>query len=194
MAKEWKQLLAIPLPKKVNIKQCQNHRTTSLISQPSKMVLWVTFNWLKTRAEDLLEEEQAGLTELRLGRSTAEQIILAIMEKHLSSTLIYSLTTRVVGAPQIISKHVSSIFPCSLLPSGTWRTPDLSIPRCFLPTSFSVCLVSFPISLSLANWIWQNLMNGRYDHTTAVFVSLRRSGGLRLIRLPAGSWHGLPRW
>ena len=85
MAKEWKQLLAIPLPKKGNIKQCQNYRTTSLISQPSKMVLWVTFNWLKTRAEDLLEEEQAGLTELRLGRSTAEQIILAIMEKHLSS-------------------------------------------------------------------------------------------------------------
>ena len=40
--------------------------------------------------------------------------------------LIYSLTVRVVGAPQMISQPVSSIFPCSPLPSGTWRTPDLS--------------------------------------------------------------------
>ena len=34
----------------------------------------------------------------------------------------------------------------------------------------------------------------RHDHTTAVCVSLRLSGGLRVVRLPAGSWHGLPRW
>ena len=31
----------------------------------------------------------------------------------------------------------------------------------------------------------------RHDHTTAVCVSLRWSGGLRVVRLPAGSWHGL---
>ena len=37
-------------------------------------------------------------------------------------------------------------------------------------------------------------MNGRHDHTTAVCVSLRWSGGLHVVRLPAGSWHGLPRW
>ena len=35
---------------------------------------------------------------------------------------------------------VFSIFPCSPLPSGTCRTPDLSIPWCCLPTSSSVCL------------------------------------------------------
>ena len=29
---------------------------------------------------------------------------------------------------------------------------------------------------------------------TAVCVSLRWSGGLRVVRLPAESWHGLPRW
>ena len=39
MVKEWKQLLALPLPKKGNIKQCQNYRTTSVISHPSMMVL-----------------------------------------------------------------------------------------------------------------------------------------------------------
>ena len=42
------------------------------------------------------------------------------------SSLIYPLTARVVGAPQMISQPVSSIFPCSPLPSGTWRTPGLS--------------------------------------------------------------------
>ena len=37
-------------------------------------------------------------------------------------------------------------------------------------------------------------MIGRHDHTTAVCVSLRCSGGHRVVRLLAGSWHGLPRW
>ena len=47
---------------------------------------------------------------------------------HTHASLIYPITTRVVGAPQLILQPVSSIFPCSLLPSGTWRTPGLSIP------------------------------------------------------------------
>ena len=37
-------------------------------------------------------------------------------------------------------------------------------------------------------------MNGKQDHTTAVCVSLRSSGDLHVVQLPAGSWHGLPRW
>ena len=88
--------------------------------------------------------------------------------------IIYPLTARVGGAPKIISQPVFSIFPCSPLPSGTWRTPGLSIPWCCLPTSSSVCLVFFPLSLCLASIQW--------------------SGGLRVVRLPAGSWHELPRW
>ena len=46
----------------------------------------------------------------------------------ISSHLNYPLTARVVWAPQMISQPVSSISPCSPLPSGTWRTLDLSIP------------------------------------------------------------------
>ena len=42
--------------------------------------------------------------------------------------IIYPFTTRVVGAPQMISQPVSSISLCSPVPSGTWRTPGLSIP------------------------------------------------------------------
>ena len=105
--------------------------------------------------------------------------------------IIYPLTARVAGAPHMISQPVSSIFPCSPLPSGTWQTPGLSIPWC-LPTSSSVCHVFFPFSLCLARWFWPDLMTRRHVHTTAVCVSLWWSGGLRVIQLPAGSWHGRP--
>ena len=64
-------------------------------------------------------------------------------------------------------------FLCSPLTSGTWRTPGLSIPWCYLATSSSVCLVFLPFSLCFARWFWPDLMNGRHDHTTAVCVSLR---------------------
>ena len=37
-------------------------------------------------------------------------------------------------------------------------------------------------------------MNRGYDFTTAVCVSSPWSGGLRVLPLPSGSWHGLPRW
>ena len=74
--------------------------------------------------------------------------------------IIFSLTAKVVGAPQMISQPVSSIFPCSLLPSGTWKTPGLSIPWCCLPTSSSVCLIFFPPSLCLARWVGQTWWTG----------------------------------
>ena len=44
--------------------------------------------------------------------------------------IIYPLSVRVVGTLQMISQPVSSIFPSSPLPSGTWRTPGLSITWC----------------------------------------------------------------
>ena len=108
--------------------------------------------------------------------------------------IINPLTAKVVGAPQMILQPVFSIFPCSALPSGTCRTPGLSIPWCCLPTSFFVCLVFFLLSLCLARWFWPDLMNERHDHTTSVCVSLLRSGGLRVVRFSAGSWHGPTRW
>ena len=54
--------------------------------------------------------------------------------------IINPLTARVVGAPQMTLQPVLSIFPCSPLPSGTYRTQGLSIPWCCRPTSSSVCL------------------------------------------------------
>ena len=86
--------------------------------------------------------------------------------------IIYPLTARVVGSPQMISQPVSSVFLCSPLPSGTWQCPGLFIPWCCFPTSFSVCLVFFPLSLCLVRWFWPDLMNGRHVHTTAVLFVL----------------------
>ena len=87
--------------------------------------------------------------------------------------IIYPLTTSVAGAPQMIVQPVFSIFPCSPLPSGTCRTPGLSIPWCCLPTSSSVCPVFLPLSLCLVRWFWPDLMNGKQDHTTAVAYAMK---------------------
>lgn len=80
--KEWTQSLIIPLPKKGNSRQCQNHRTISLISHTSKIMLRIILNRLKREAEQHLAEEQAGF---RAKRSTVEQIFNCriLMEKHL---------------------------------------------------------------------------------------------------------------
>ena len=91
--------------------------------------------------------------------------------------IIYRLTARVVGAPQMISQPVSSIFPCSPLPSGTCRTPGLSIPWCCLPTYSSVCLVFFPLSSCLARWFWPDLMIERHDRSLRLFSMVRSSCG-----------------
>lgn len=79
---EWTQSLIIPLPKKGNLRKCQNYRTISLISHASKVMLKILLNRLKRESEEHLSEEQAGF---RSGRSTVEQIFncRVLMEKHL---------------------------------------------------------------------------------------------------------------
>ena len=78
----WIQSLVITLPKKGNLQQCQNYRTISLISQPSKIMLKTILNRLKPQAEKIILEEQAGF---RAGRSTTEQIfnLRILREKYL---------------------------------------------------------------------------------------------------------------
>ena len=65
----WTQSLVITLPKKGNLQLCQNYRTISLISHPSKVMLKIILNRLQP--EEIIAEEQAGF---RAGRSTTEQI------------------------------------------------------------------------------------------------------------------------
>ena len=78
----WTQSLIINLPKKGNLQQCQNYRTISFISHPSKVMLKIILNRLKPQAEKIITEEQAGFTA---GGSTTEQIFnLSILcEKYL---------------------------------------------------------------------------------------------------------------
>ena len=79
---QWTKSLVMPLPKKGNLRKCENYRTISLISHPSKVMLHVILSRLKSKAEELLSEEQAGF---RVGRSTVEQIFncRVLIEKHL---------------------------------------------------------------------------------------------------------------
>ena len=67
----WTQSLIITLPKKGNLQLCQNYRTISLISHPSKVMLRILRDRLKPQAEEIIKGEQAGF---RAGRSTTEQI------------------------------------------------------------------------------------------------------------------------
>ena len=78
----WTHTLVITLPKKGNLQQCQNCRTISLISHPSKVMLKIRLNRLKPQAEKIIAEEQAGF---RAGRCTTEQIfnLPIVCEKYL---------------------------------------------------------------------------------------------------------------
>ena len=61
---------------------CQNYRTISLISHPSKVMLKIILNRLQPQAEEIIAEEQASF---RAGRSTTEQIfnLRILCEKYL---------------------------------------------------------------------------------------------------------------
>ena len=67
----WTQSLVITLPKQGNYQLCQDYKTISLISHPSKVMLKIILNRLQPQAEEIIAEEQAGF---RAARSTTEQI------------------------------------------------------------------------------------------------------------------------
>ena len=74
--------VSITIPKKGNLQICNNYRTISLISHPSKVMLKVLLSRLKPQEEEIIAEEQAGF---RTARSTIEQIfnLRIIYEKYL---------------------------------------------------------------------------------------------------------------
>lgn len=72
--------MVIPLAKKGNHRQCQNYRKINMICHPSKVLLHIILNHLKSKAEELLSEEQASF---RIGRNTMEQFFNCLIEKYL---------------------------------------------------------------------------------------------------------------
>ena len=78
----WTKSMIITLPKKGNLQICNNYRTISLISHPSKVILKAILDRLNPQAEEIIAEEQAGF---RTGRSPNEPIfnLIFICEKYI---------------------------------------------------------------------------------------------------------------
>ena len=55
--------IVIPLPKKGNLMRCQNYRTISLISHPSKVILQVILNRLMAKAEEFWQTNKQVLDQ-----------------------------------------------------------------------------------------------------------------------------------
>ena len=74
------QSLVITLSKKGNLQMCQNYRTISLISHPSKVMLTIILNRLQPQAEEIIAE-----ADFSAGRSATEQIfnLRILCEKYL---------------------------------------------------------------------------------------------------------------
>ena len=88
--------LIITLPEKGNPQFCQNYRTFSLTSHPSKVMLKVIFNRLKPQAEKIIAEEYAGF---RAGEALQNRF--STSESRVKSTFNIS---RVCTMSSLISK------------------------------------------------------------------------------------------
>ena len=96
-------------------------RGKSCISLPTILMYWLMgrrpYAWLLfCISYGWRETENMSNTVLCLFAVGPTELVLFFSS---SSLIIYPLTARIAGAPQMISQPVSSIFPCSPLPSGT---------------------------------------------------------------------------
>ena len=57
----WSKYLIITIPKKEDLKKCENYRTISLICHTSKILIRIIINRMNPQAEEILTEEQAGI-------------------------------------------------------------------------------------------------------------------------------------
>ena len=77
---DWKRSVFIPIPKKVNAKECSKHRTIALISHAGKVMLKI----LQARLQQYINHEIPDVQAcFRKGRGTRDQIanICWIVEK-----------------------------------------------------------------------------------------------------------------
>jgi len=69
--RDWKDGIIIPLPKKGDLKDCNNWRGITLLSVPGKVMAGIILERIKTAIDCSLRQQQAGF---RKGRSCCEQI------------------------------------------------------------------------------------------------------------------------
>jgi len=62
---EWTFSTFIPLPKKGDIKQCDNYRTVALVSHASKILLRIILERIRVKTETEIADEQAGFQQGR---------------------------------------------------------------------------------------------------------------------------------
>ena len=70
-SQDWKRSVCIPIPKKVNAKECSNYCTTTLISHASEVMFKILQARLQHYVNCELPDVQAGF---RKGRGTRDQI------------------------------------------------------------------------------------------------------------------------
>ena len=85
----WTQSLVITLPKNGNLQLCQNYRTISLISHPSKVMLKIILNRLKPEAENIIAKEQAGFR-----RSSNSGYFVRGTSNNNRTSIMFSLTSK----------------------------------------------------------------------------------------------------
>ena len=57
----WTQSLIIPIPKKINLKECENYRTVSLISHASNILLRIILNRFNPMVEIFYQNNKLDL-------------------------------------------------------------------------------------------------------------------------------------
>ena len=125
-------------------------------------------------------------TDIHLEEQTCLSVFL-ICQRMLIIIIINPLTVRVVGAPQMISQPVFSIFPVLHCPLGLAELQACPFPDGVFPPLPLSALSSSPFHCALQNGFGHTWWTG---NMTIPLHSLRSLGGLHVVQLPARSWHG----
>jgi len=79
---DFTKTMLIPLPKKTNAVECSDHRTISLISHASKIILKILTNRITAKAEEYIGDNQFGFRK-GCGTRDAIGVMRMIMERNL---------------------------------------------------------------------------------------------------------------
>ena len=131
MARYWKRSVFIPIPKKVNAKECSNYCTTKLISHASKVMLKTLQARLQQYVNQELSDVQAGF---RKGRGTRDQIasICWVIEKARKIS-----TSALLTAPKLLLDPYSLLWKIQQTVENSSRDGTTRQPH--LPLEKSVC-------------------------------------------------------
>ena len=136
MARYWKRSVFIPIPKKVNAKECSNYRTIVLISHASKVMLKI----LQARLQQYMnfqmevQDVQDVQSGFRKGRRTRDQIasICWVIEKARKIS-----TSALLTAPKLLLDPYSLLWKIQQTVENSSRDGTTRQPH--LPLEKSVC-------------------------------------------------------